>query len=114
MTNNESFKPETIQLLYKQRWKIELFFKWLKQNLKIKTFLGTSKNAVFTQIWIAMIAYLLLWYIKNQTHYRFSFLKLSRIINEAIFERVHFIDLLQLQSFAQLYSDPSQLSFGFS
>lgn len=114
MTNNESFKPETIQLLYKQRWKIELFFKWLKQNLKIKTFLGTSKNAVFTQIWIAMITYLLLWYIKNQTHYRFSLLKLSRIINEAIFERVHFIDLLHLRSFSQFYSDPSQLSFGFT
>ena len=55
LTNNESFKPETIALIYKQRWQIELFFKWIKQHLKIKTFLGTSKNAVMTQIWVALI-----------------------------------------------------------
>lgn len=49
---------------YKQRWQVELFFKWIKQNLKIKSFLGTSQNAVMTQIWVAMCVYLLLAYLK--------------------------------------------------
>ncbi len=59
----------TIAAIYKSRWQIELFFKWIKQNLKIKSFLGTSKNAVMTQIWVAMSYYLLLTYIKYQTKY---------------------------------------------
>lgn len=60
MTNNFVFAASTIAGIYKSRWHVELFFKWIKQNLKIKTFLGTSENAVKTQIWIAMIYYLLL------------------------------------------------------
>jgi len=99
LTNNETFKPETIALIYKQRWKIELFFKWIKQHLKIKTFLGTSKNAVFTQIWIAMTLYLLLWFIKIQVAYRFSLHNLSRIIFESAFEKIHLIEILGLNSF---------------
>jgi IS4 transposase len=50
--------------MHKERWEIELFFKWLKQNLRIKTFRGTSQNAVLTQIWIALIVYLLIWIMK--------------------------------------------------
>jgi hypothetical protein len=64
MTNNFKLAASTIAAIYKARWQIELFFKWIKQNLKIKTFLGTSLNAVLTQIWIAMCCYLLLAYIK--------------------------------------------------
>ena len=67
----------------------------------------------FTQIWIAMTVYLLLWYIKHQTNYRFSLLKLSRIINETIFERVHLIDILQLRVISSLYTDHVQLAFDF-
>ena len=67
LTNNFEFSAKTIADIYKSRWQIELFFKWIKQNLKIKTFLGTSKNAVLTQIWVAMIYYLILAYIKAQT-----------------------------------------------
>ena len=52
-----------IAAIYKERWKIEQFFKWIKQNLKIKTFLGTSKNAVLTQVWIALCVYLLIAYL---------------------------------------------------
>ena len=58
LTNNFKLAAATIAAIYKSRWQIELFFKWIKQNLKIKTFLGTSKNAVMTQIWIAMCVYL--------------------------------------------------------
>jgi IS4 transposase len=54
LTNNFKLAATTIAQIYKSRWQIELFFKWIKQNLKIKSFLGTSKNAVLTQIWVAM------------------------------------------------------------
>ena len=74
-----------------------MFFKWIKQNLKIKSFLGTSKNAVLTQIWVAMCYYLLLTYIKYQTKYAYSLLNLSRIIRETLFDRKSLIDILTLQ-----------------
>ena len=64
LANNFVLSSETIAALYKARWEIELFFKWIKQNLKIKTFLGTSPNAVKTQIWIAMVVYLVLAILK--------------------------------------------------
>lgn len=95
-TNHFSLSPTTIAAIYKARWDIELFFKWIKQNLKIKTFLGTSRNAVLTQIWTAMIYYLLLAYIKFQTRYDYSLLYFTRVIRESLFTRVDIIDLLSL------------------
>ena len=77
---------------------LELFFKWIKQNLKIKTFLGTSENAVLTQIWVAMIYYLLLAYIKFQTKFSRSLLELTRMIREVLFVRRNLIDMLSLDS----------------
>ncbi|MBN2259859.1 MAG: IS4 family transposase [Clostridiales bacterium] len=65
ITNNFEMTPQEIAEIYKARWQVELFFKWIKQNLKIKTFWGTSKNAVFIQIWTALIVSLLLWIHKN-------------------------------------------------
>lgn len=65
ITNNFSLSASTIAKIYKSRWQIELFFKWIKQNLKIKSFMGTSRNAVMTQIWITLCVYLLLAYIKS-------------------------------------------------
>ncbi len=64
LTNAFHLKAKTLADLYKERWQIELFFKWIKQNLKVKTFLGTSLNAVLTQLWVAMIVYLLLAFLK--------------------------------------------------
>lgn len=96
LTNNFKLAATTIAQIYKSRWQIELFFKWIKQNLKIKSFLGTSKNAVLTQIWVAMCYYLLLTYIKYQTKYSFSLLHLSRVIREMLFERKALIDILTL------------------
>jgi len=96
LTNNFKLAAITIAQIYKARWGIELFFKWIKQNLKIKSFLGTSKNAVLSQIWVAMIYTLLLAYIKFQTLFSFSILKLSRLIDETLFFRQHLIDVLGL------------------
>ena len=98
LTNNFELRAEDVALIYKERWQIELFFKWIKQNLKIKTFLGTSKNAVLTQIWIAMIYYLLLAYIKFQTKFRKSLLELTRMVREVLLNRINLIDLLSLNT----------------
>lgn len=97
ITNNFEFAATTIAQIYKSRWQIELFFKWIKQNLKIKSFLGTSVNAVMTQIWIAMSYYLLLTYIKYQTKYAGSLLTLSRAIRETLFDRKNLVDILTLK-----------------
>lgn len=96
ITNNFVLSGEEIALVYKERWRIENFFKWIKQNLKIKSFLGTSENAVMSQIWIAMIYYLLLSYIKFQTKSDRSLLELSRMVRETLFTRRSLIDLLSL------------------
>ena len=98
LTNNFELPAEDIALIYKERWQIELFFKWIKQNLKIKTFLGTSKNAVLTQIWVAMIYYLLLAYIKFQTKFKKSLLELTRMVREVLLNRINLIDLLSLNT----------------
>ena len=60
LTNNFTLKPELIDDLYHQRWQVQLFFKWIKQHLRIKVFFGTSENAVKTQIWIVIATYLLI------------------------------------------------------
>ncbi|PIW66913.1 MAG: IS4 family transposase [Candidatus Omnitrophica bacterium CG12_big_fil_rev_8_21_14_0_65_43_15] len=95
LTNNFILAPYSITQVYKARWQIEIFFKWIKQNLKIKTFLGTSKNAVLTQIWTAMCYYMLLAYVKYQTKYRNSLFYLHRIIKETLLARLTLIDLLR-------------------
>ena len=95
LTNNFALAPHSITQVYKARWQIEIFFKWIKQNLKIKTFLGTNKNAVLTQIWTAMCYYMLLAYVKYQTKYRNSLFYLHRIIKETLLARLTLIDLLR-------------------
>jgi hypothetical protein len=98
LTNNFKLSAQTITQIYKARWQIELFFKWIKQNLKIKTFLGTTKNAVLTQIWVAMCYYLILAFIKYQTKYKYSLSYLHNVIKETVFERVPLIFLLNLNN----------------
>jgi len=97
ITNNFKLAASTIAELYKHRWQIELFFKWIKQNLKIKTFLGTSENAVMTQIWTAFIYYLLLAFIKFQTRYAYSMHDLTRVIGETLMEHVDIIEVLRMK-----------------
>ncbi len=97
VTNNFKLAASTIAAIYKSRWQIELFFKWIKQNLKIKSFLGASKNAVMSQVWVAMCYYLLLAYIKFQAKYRGSLLELSRVIRETLMDRKALVDILTLK-----------------
>ena len=96
LTNNFKLSSRTIADLYKSRWEVETFFKWIKQNLKIKSFLGTSKNAVMTQIWAAMIYYLLLSFIKFQTKCRHSLHELTHIVGELFLDNTHLIETLTI------------------
>lgn len=96
VTNIFHLSALTIAEIYKSRWDIETFFKWIKQNLKIKTFIGTTENAVRTQIWIAMITYLLLSYLKYKTRCQFTLLEIQRYIRENIFTRASFNSILLL------------------
>jgi hypothetical protein len=98
ITNNFKLTALEIALVYKERWQIELFFKWIKQNLKIKTFLGTSRNAVMSQVWVAMIYYLLVSYIKFQTRYPKSLLELTWLLKETLLTRRPLIDILSLNT----------------
>lgn len=117
LTNNLTLPATTIADIYKSRWQIEVFFKWIKQNLRVKAFLGTSKNAVLTQIWVAMCYYLLLSYIKFQSRYAHSLFYLHRLIRSSILDRFSIIDLLSLteRALARI-RDPEedrQLALGF-
>jgi len=87
LTNNFDLPAKTIADIYKQRWQIELFFKWLKQHLRIKAFYGTSANAVKTQIWIAVCAYLLMSIIKKRLKLDCSLYTFLNIIEVTIFEK---------------------------
>jgi len=98
MTNNFTLSAKTIANIYKSRWDIELFFKWIKQNLKIKTFIGTSENAVKIQIWTAMIAYLLTEYIRFKSKTFFPILKTFRILSENLLFHNEIYQLLMKKS----------------
>lgn len=95
LTNNMKLAASTIAAIYKSRWDVELFFKWIKQNLKIKSFLGTSKNAVLTQIWIAMCVYLLLAFIKFQSKLGQSLQQIIRILQLNLFDKRDLMALLR-------------------
>ena len=86
LTNNLSLPALTICALYKQRWQVELFFKWIKQHLHIKSFFGTSENAVKTQIWIAISTYLLIAIVKKRLHLDHSLHEMLRVLNLNMFE----------------------------
>ena len=95
LTNHFKLATQTIAQIYKARWQIELFFKWIKQNLKIKSFLGTSKNAVLTQIWIALCMYLLLAYLKYQSKLTKSLQQILRLLQLNLFEKRELVPLLK-------------------
>jgi len=95
LTNNFLLSAETIATLYKARWEIELFFKWIKQNLRVKSFYGTSPNAVKTQIWIAMIVYLLLAILKERYNLKYSLSQLLHFLEVNLFERTLLLSIFQ-------------------
>jgi hypothetical protein len=94
LTNNLLLPAITIAQLYKQRWQVELFFKWIKQNLRIKSFYGTSENAVKTQIWIAVSIYLIVAIIKKRLNIRESFYTILQVLSVSLFERTSMFELL--------------------
>ena len=95
LTNNFKLAAKTIADIYKARWQVELFFKWVKQNLKIKSFVGTSTNAVMTQIWIAMCVYLLIAFLKFQSTLTKSMQQIVSLLQLNLFEKRDLITLLK-------------------
>lgn len=87
LTNNTTLPPLTIAALYKSRWQVELFFKWIKQHLRIKRFLGTSENAVKAQIWCAVSTYVLIAIVKKELHLDASLYTLLQILSVSVFEK---------------------------
>jgi len=104
-TNNFQLSAETIAQLYKQRWKIELFFKWIKQHLRIKKFFGTSENAVKTQIWIAISAYVLIAIIKKRLKVNTQLYIILQILSVSAFEKIPLSRLLNDEIYKEQNSD---------
>lgn len=111
LTNNFDIKATEIATLYKHRWRIELFFKWIKQHLKIKSFWGQSPNAVKTQIWIAISVYTLIIIAKKKYMLKHSLYEIVQVVSISIFERVPIQQLFQ-QTHEQYFkeSNPNQLT----
>ncbi len=95
VTNAHHLKAAEVAAIYKERWQIEQFFKWIKQNLKIKTFLGTSRNAVLTQVWIALCVYLLIAYLNFKAKLGASMQQILRVLQLNLFERRALADLFR-------------------
>ncbi len=95
LTNNFKLAAKTISDIYKDRWQIELFFKWIKQNLKIKSFIGTTKNAVMSQIWVALCTYLLIHYFKWSNGLHQSALQIVQLLQLNWFDRRCVVDLFK-------------------
>lgn len=107
LTNNFSLTSETISNLYKDRWKIELFFKWIKQHLRINSFYGTSENAIKIQIWIAISTYVLIAIIKKKLKISDSLYTILQILSINIFEKNY---INQLLNFKNNTNDTSPIS----
>ena len=113
LTNNFSLPALTIAQLYKYRWQIELFFKWIKQHLRIKSFFGTSENAVKTQIWIAVSVYVLVAIIKKRLNIKHSLYTILQVLSVTAFEKAPITQVLKdftetdvtIQDDKQLYFD---------
>lgn len=111
ITNNFKLSAKTIADIYKSRWQIELFFKSIKQSLKIKSFVGTSKNAVLTQIWIAMCVYLMVTYLKFAHSLTRSVLQIIRLLQSNLFDKRELIPLLRGDPITRIIVDVRQTSW---
>lgn len=95
ITNHFDWSAQTIADIYKQRWQVELFFKWIKQNLKIKSFLGNSKNAVLTQVLSALCVYLLVSFLKFQSKVSQSMQEICRLLHSNLFAKRNLNELFE-------------------
>lgn len=113
LTNNFSLPALAVAQLYKCRWKVELFFKWIKQHLRIKSFFGTSENAVKTQVWIAISVYVLVAIVKKRFNIQHSLYTILQVLSVTAFEKAPITQVLTdftetdvtIQNDAQLYFD---------
>jgi hypothetical protein len=100
----------TIAEIYKQRWKVELFFKWIKQHLRIKSFFGASENAVKTQIWIALSVYVLVAIVRKRLGLEVSLYQILQILSLTLFEKTPILQALQpSDSEIDLFDSSNQL-----
>jgi len=99
LTNNFTLPPLTIAQLYRQRWQVELFFKWIKQHLRIRKFYGTSANALKTQIWIAISVYVLVAIVKKQLKLEGSLYRILQILSVSLFEKTPILEALSLSDY---------------
>ena len=100
LTNNFLLPPLTIAALYKNRWQVELFFKWIKQHLRIKKFLGNSENAVKTQIWCAVSTYVLIAIVKKEPQIKSSLYTLLQILSVSVFEKTELSSAFQGEEYS--------------
>ena len=107
LTNNFILPPLTLAELYRARWQVELFFKWIKQHLRIKSFLGTSANAVKTQIWMAMTVYVLVAIIKKRLNCEHSLYTILQILDVTLFEKIELNQLLNQSRYRFQPEEPS-------
>ncbi len=110
LTNNFTLPALTIGALYKSRWQVELFFRWIKQHLRIKRFFGTSENAVKSQVWIAVAVYVLVAIIRKRLDLEFSLHSMLQILSVTPFEKVPLFQLLtDMAPMEKLSANPNQL-----
>src|SRR5438876_1019475 len=110
LTNNFDLPALAIAHLYKLRWRVELFFKWIKQNLRIKHFFGTSDNAVKTQVWIAVCVYVLIAILRKELGLELSLSQMLQVLSVNVFEQVPLVELFaKTQSQDELLDSPNQL-----
>jgi hypothetical protein len=111
LTNNFLLPALTIAQIYRSRWQVELFFKWIKQHLRIKAFFGTSENAVKTQIWIAVSIYVLVAIVRKRLGLEASLYQILQILSVMLFEKTPILQALQPSGFAEdLLDSPNQLN----
>jgi Domain of unknown function (DUF4372)/Transposase DDE domain len=106
LTNNFMLPALTIAQLYKSRWQVELFFKWIKQHLRIKSFYGTSENAVKTQIWVAVSVYVLVAIVRKRLALDASLYQILQILSVTLFEKTPILQALQASDSQEELSDP--------
>jgi hypothetical protein len=110
LTNNFSIPALTVAALYRYRWQIELFFKWIKQHLRIKSFFGTSDNSVKTQVWIAITVYVLVAIVKKRLGLKQDLYTLLQILSLTLFEKTPILSLLQQSQYnLEMVHDVNQL-----
>ena len=111
LTNHTGLPALTIASLYKSRWQVELFFKWIKQHLRIKRFYGTSENAVKTQIWIAIATYVLIAIIKKKLNLDTPLYTLLQILSITLFEKISLQQALQnMEERSNMLENQNQLN----